>query len=82
MEAVDAILRSLHLDSVSKLVVFNKIDRLSDGAQTLTSLCRRHRAVAVSALSRQGLDHLVEAADRMLGERRPNGEAIHGFVAD
>jgi hypothetical protein len=38
--------------------------------------------VAVSALSRRGLDHLVEAADRMLGEGRPNGEAIHGFVAD
>ncbi len=81
IEAVDAILHGLHLDSVSKLVVFNKIDRLSDGAEALTSLCRRHRAVAVSALSRQGLDHLVEAADHMLGELRPNGEAIHEFVA-
>jgi GTP-binding protein HflX len=81
MEAVDSILSDLHLDSVPKLVVFNKIDRLSDGADAPASLCRRHRAVAVSALRGQGLDHLVEAADRMLREPRPSSDAL-GAMAD
>jgi len=82
MEAVDAILRGLGLDAVAKLVVFNKIDRLSDGAEALASLCRRHRAVAVSALAGQGLDRLVEAADRLLGEPGPSGDALRGVPAD
>jgi GTPase len=82
MEAVDSILGDLHLDSVPKLVVFNKIDRLSDGTDSLASLCRRHGAVAVSALRGQGLDHLVEAADRMLGEPRAGADALHGIVVD
>ncbi len=67
MAAVDAILASLSLDGVPKLVVFNKIDRLQNGQ--LGSLCRRYDAVAVSALRREGLDQLVEEADRRLGEK-------------
>jgi GTP-binding protein HflX len=82
MEAVDAILGDLHLDSVPKLAVFNKVDRLSDGSETLGSLCRRHGAVAVSALRGHGLAELVAAADRMLGEPRANAEALHGIVVD
>ncbi len=82
MEAVDSILGDLHLDSVPKLVVFNKIDRLSDGANAVASLCRRHGAVAVSALRGEGLDHLVEAADRMLGESRAGTDALQGIVVD
>jgi GTP-binding protein HflX len=79
---VDSILGDLHLDSVPKLVVFNKIDRLSDGADALASLCRRHGAVAVSALRGEGLGHLVETADRMLGEPRAGADAPDPVVVD
>jgi GTP-binding protein HflX len=76
MQAVDAILAQLSLDRVPKLVVFNKTDRLGNGSDWLASLCRRYRAVAVSALRREGLDQLVEAADHLLGEPRPTVDAL------
>jgi GTP-binding protein HflX len=72
MAAVDAILASLELERVPKLVVFNKIDRLQNGAVELANLCRRYDATAVSALRRDGLDRLVAEADLRL---RRNGEA-------
>jgi GTP-binding protein HflX len=75
MRAVDAILEQLALQGVPKLVVFNKIDRLGNGSDWLGSLCRRYRAVAVSALRGEGLDRLVEAADQMLGEKQPSADA-------
>jgi GTP-binding protein HflX len=68
MKAVDAILLELGLGRVPKLVVFNKTDRLGDGSEWLASLVRRYQAVAVSALRGEGLDRLVEEADRRLGE--------------
>jgi GTP-binding protein HflX len=72
MAAVDAILAGLALERVPKLVVFNKIDRLQNGAGELANLCRRYDAVAVSALRRDGLDRLVAEADRRI---RRNGDA-------
>ena len=75
MRAVDAILEQLALERVPKLVVFNKIDRLGNGTDWLASLCRRYRAVAVSALRGEGLDRLVEAADHMLGEKQAAADA-------
>lgn len=69
MQAVDSIVHDLELDRIPTLVVFNKIDRLENGAQELASLCRRYDAVAVSALRGEGLDRLVAAADQRLGER-------------
>ena len=68
MQAVDAILEELAVERVPKLVVFNKTDRLGNGSEWLSSLCRRHHGVAVSALRRDGLDRLVAEADRLLGE--------------
>ena len=68
MKAVDAILHDLDLGRVPKLVVFNKADRLGNGSEWLASLTHRHHAVAVSALRGEGLDRLVETADRLLGE--------------
>jgi len=77
MQAVDAILAQLALERVPKLVVFNKIDRLSNGSDWLASLSRRHQAVAVSARRGEGLDRLVDEADRLLGEPRAAAEALH-----
>jgi GTP-binding protein HflX len=72
MQAVDTILEELGLDRIPKLVVFNKIDRLGNGADLLRSLSERYDAVAVSALRRDGLDELVAAAERLLfPERKP-----------
>jgi GTPase len=75
MQAVDAILEQLSLERVPKLVVFNKIDRLGNGSDWLASLCRRYRAVAVSALRGEGLDRLVDAADHLLGEKQASTDA-------
>ena len=77
MQAVDAILAQLALERVPKLVVFNKIDRLSNGSDWLASLSRRHQAVAVSARRGEGLDRLVDEADRLLGEPHAAAEALH-----
>ncbi len=66
MAAVDTILSGLDLGAVPKLVVFNKIDRADP--ESLPVLCRRYGAIPASALRRDGLDRLVETADRMLGE--------------
>jgi GTP-binding protein HflX len=77
MQAVDEILADLELDGVPKLVVFNKIDRLGNGGGEIASLCRRHRAVAVSAMRGEGLDQLVALADRMLGEPQPGIRTLH-----
>lgn len=74
MKAVDAILRDLDLGRVPTLVVFNKADRLGNGSEWLSSLTRRHHAVAVSALRGEGLDRLVETADRLLGEPRATAD--------
>jgi GTPase len=80
MAAVDAILDELALDRVPKLVVFNKIDRLGNGSEWLASLCRRHRAVAVSALRGEGLDRLVEEADLRLGAGKAVPQTVsHGL---
>ena len=77
MQAVDAILAQLALERVPKLVVFNKIDRLSNGSDWLASLSRRHHAVPVSARRGEGLDRLVDEADRLLGEPHAAAEALH-----
>jgi 50S ribosomal subunit-associated GTPase HflX len=77
MKAVDAILQDLDLAQVGKLVVFNKTDRLGNGSDWLASLTRRYGAVAVSALRGEGLDRLVETADRLLGEPLAAVQLLH-----
>jgi len=73
MQSVDAILADLGLDQTPRLVVFNKIDRLENGAERLRMLCRRYQAVAVSAARREGLDALVDSADRLVFHREKKG---------
>ena len=59
MEAVDGILTDLDLGEVSRLVVFNKIDKLP-GDTPLEGLTRRFDAVCVSALDSSTLRPLSE----------------------
>lgn len=64
MDAVIRVLTDLELNSVPRLVVMNKIDAVEP--PLLEALCRRYDAVGVSALKREGLDHLLAAAEARL----------------
>jgi len=64
MDAVSRVLDELNLRSVPRLTVLNKADAVE--SSVLEGLCRRFDAIAVSALRRQGLDQLLEAAERQL----------------
>jgi GTP-binding protein HflX len=66
-EAVDEILSSLHLDSIPRLTVFNKMDQVDteDGA----GFRDRPDAVAISALTGDGTVSLVERIGEIVAER-------------
>ena len=64
MDAVGRILADLELESLPRLIVLNKADAVEK--QLLESLCHRFEAIAVSALKREGLDRLLEAAEKLI----------------
>jgi GTP-binding protein HflX len=64
VEAVEKILADLGLTGTPRLLVLNKVDRLPPGQGE--ALAHARNAVAVSALSRQGLPELLHRCDRML----------------
>jgi GTP-binding protein HflX len=64
MDAVERVLGDLDLTSIARLVVMNKADKLEP--IDIERLCHRFDAVAVSALKRQGLDRLMEAAEQKI----------------
>jgi GTP-binding protein HflX len=61
MDAVNRVLNDLELHTVPRLVVMNKSDMVD--AAIMEGICRRYEAVAVSALKRQGLGTLIQAAE-------------------
>jgi len=64
VEAVEKILADLGLSDTPRLLVLNKVDRLTPGQGE--ALAHARGAVAVSALSRQGLPELLHRCDRVL----------------
>jgi GTP-binding protein HflX len=64
MEAVERVLTDLDLASIPRLIVMNKTDLI--GKPAAEALCRRYDAVAVSALKREGLERLLEAAEEKM----------------
>ncbi len=62
IEAVESILSTLGLGRTPKLMVWNKVDRLTPAE--VEDLLRVKGGVAVSAMRRQGLDVLLEKAER------------------
>jgi GTP-binding protein HflX len=64
IDAVTELLEELDLGAVPTLCVLNKADAVS--ADVLDALRARHQAVAVSALRREGLEGLVDAAEARL----------------
>jgi GTP-binding protein HflX len=73
MAAVDALLQELDVDRRPTLLVLNKIDRLEDGRGGLDTLLAERRAVAVSAVTGEGLDDLRSA---IAGALRPGTETV------
>ena len=75
--AVEKILDSLELLGTKRLLVFNKSDRLAPGEAR--GLAKTHDGVAISALTRDGLDELLRVADRILWAEGATSRAIeHG----
>jgi 50S ribosomal subunit-associated GTPase HflX len=58
----------LELQSIPRLYVMNKSDRVED--TQIRGLCRRYEAVAVSALRRKGLDRLIQTAETVIKENK------------
>jgi GTP-binding protein HflX len=68
MYAVEGILGRLDLHLIPRLLVFNKADLVENDAY-LEILCRRHQAIAVSALNLESLRPLVMALESTLSQR-------------
>ncbi|MEM9556860.1 MAG: GTPase HflX [Acidobacteriota bacterium] len=64
-QAVESLLEELDLGEIPRLLVLNKIDRLDDARAA--ALAARWQGVAISALTRRGLDDLVTASEDALG---------------
>ncbi|MGC4001421.1 MAG: GTPase HflX [Anaeromyxobacter sp.] len=85
--AVETILRSLGLMEKRRLLVLNKVDRLAP--EQRTALSRPGEAVAISAVTRQGLPELLATCEKLLwadgrvalGDVIPSEAAEAGFDA-
>ena len=62
--AVERVLEGLNLTDRPRLKVWNKSDKLS--AEEISTLLRHEGGVAISAISRQGIDALLEKAEVLL----------------
>jgi len=66
IKVIDEVLSSLHLDTVPRLNVLNKIDITEP--EKLQRLISEYDAVAISALHKIGLDNLLTRIDNLLNE--------------
>ncbi len=71
VEAVDGILEGLHLDSIQRLTVFNKLDQLDP--HEAESFRGRKDAVAISALTGEGSETLVTRIGEIIREQMVSG---------
>ncbi|MCS6296404.1 MAG: GTPase HflX [Nitrospira sp.] len=62
--AVDTVLQSLQMDTIPRIMVLNKCDRLS--AHQTEVLCTRYHGIAVSALDRETLRPLIAHLETLL----------------
>ena len=63
IESVERILTTLPLEKTPRLFVFNKMDRNPAAAK---SLAHQRNGVAISSLTREGFDELLERAEQIL----------------
>jgi GTPase len=66
MEAVDTVLRELGVDDKPTVTVLNKSDRVKDTFALREFVATHHDAAYVSALTRDGLTHLLEKIEQVL----------------
>ena len=62
--AVDTVLQSLQMDTIPRIMVLNKCDRLS--AREAEALCQRYHGIAISALDRETLRPLIAHLETLL----------------
>lgn len=62
IESVEKILKELNLSDKQKIIVFNKIDRISKGE--VDNITQRYDAASVSAINLETLDPLLKAIER------------------
>ena len=64
IKAVDDILQSLNMDTIPRVMVLNKCDRLT--AQEIRVLCARYHAIGISALDRDSVRPLIAHLETLL----------------
>lgn len=64
IHAVERILTDLDLVSLPSLLVFNKIDLLEE--ERVRNLCKRHQAIPISAIQKQGLTEITQAVEEVI----------------
>lgn len=74
-DAVYAVLRHLHADSKPTITVFNKVDKLNN-IYTKERLVREPSAIAISAVTGEGLPELTEIIGRSLREAKVDMELL------
>ena len=70
MEAVDAVIKELDAFGKQTLIVFNKIDNLTDRELAETYVKRFPGSVAISARTGEGVDKLIQALQQALSSWR------------
>jgi len=77
IQAVDSIITDLHLDAKACITVFNKRDLVDP--EVLRHLCRRHDAVAISALEPATFPPLIQRLESLVAELRTPVQAEHSM---
>jgi GTP-binding protein HflX len=66
IKAVETILTELDLDSIPRVLVLNKCDRLP--LEQVAPLCRRYNAIGISALHRETLRPMIDLLDKAMAD--------------
>ncbi len=77
--AVFATLREIHAEEIPMINVLNKVDRLPDPEAAGAALGDLHDSVAVSALTRQGIDQLLVKIEEVLETEMQRVEVLLPF---
>ena len=72
--AVETVLQDLNLDQVPQVLVFNKCDRIPDDHAHF--LCRRYRAIGISAVQPETLHPLIHHLEQTLERLRSNTDTV------
>jgi len=77
--SVDAVLQSLTLDLLPRVLVFNKCDLLPPGQADI--LCRRYGAIGISSFHPETLPPLIQHLEERLAVLVPTGTAFEKSTA-